>query len=368
VDQPPPSLNTPHGEIALPAFLPDATRGVVQSVDAHDLRQCGVRTLQMNVFHLMQKPGSSTIHALGGLHRMSGWEGPITTDSGGFQVYSLIRQNPGRGTLTDRGAIFRAEGSDRRFRLTPEKSIQLQFSYGSDVLFCLDDCTHVDAPSDEQLASVSRTIRWAKRAKAEFRRLVERGAGRGHVPRLFAIVQGGGLRDLRQRCAEALLEIEFDGYGYGGWPLNHEGNLLEDIFGYVRDLIPLEFPLHALGVGHPAYVKRSFELGYRLFDSTMPTRDARHGRLYVFAVDPATSALAGEWFGYVHIADKKYIKQSTPLSPFCDCACCAAYSAGYLHHLFKLRDPLYPRLATIHNLRFTSQLMSALGRQRQVAP
>jgi queuine tRNA-ribosyltransferase len=188
------------------------------------------------------------------------------------------------------------------------------------------------------------------------------------VPRLFAIVQGGGLRDLRQRCAEALLEIGFDGYGYGGWPLDHEGNLLEDIFGYVRDLIPLEFPLHALGVGHPAYVKRSFELGYRLFDSTMPTRDARHGRLYVFAVDPATSALAGEWFGYVHIADKKYIKQSTPLSPFCDCACCAAYSAGYLHHLFKLRDPLYPRLATIHNLRFTSQLMSALGRQRQVAP
>ncbi|HRC77931.1 MAG TPA: tRNA-guanine transglycosylase, partial [Kouleothrix sp.] len=166
------SLLLPHGELALPAFLPDATVGVVRAVDAGDLRAAGVRALVMNVFHLMQKPGSSTIAALGGLHRMAGWDGPIITDSGGFQAYSLIRQNPRFGSLSDGGIRFTPEGAERPFQLTPEKCIQLQMAYGADIVVCLDDCTHVDDSLDEQRKSVARTVRWARRCKDEFERLV----------------------------------------------------------------------------------------------------------------------------------------------------------------------------------------------------
>ena len=164
-------LQLVHGTLDLPAFLPDGTQGVVRALDAQDVLACGIQAMQMNVFHLMQRPGSSTIQALGGLHKMSGWPRPIFTDSGGFQVYSLIRQNPKMGSINERGATFQPEGSPRRYKLTPEKSVQLQLSYGTDVVICLDDCTHVDAPATEQRLSVQRTIQWAKRCRAEFDRL-----------------------------------------------------------------------------------------------------------------------------------------------------------------------------------------------------
>jgi queuine tRNA-ribosyltransferase len=313
----------------------------------------------MNTFHLMQRPGSSTIQALGGLHDMSGWPRPIVTDSGGFQAYSLIRQNPKFGQLTEKGLTFRPEGSDRKFQLTPEKSIQLQISYGSDVVVCLDDCTHVDASFEEQRLSVDRTVAWAARCKKEFTRLVEqKRLGEDERPRLFGVVQGGGYRELRKECAEALLEIGFDGYGYGGWPLDGDGNLLADIVGYVRELVPPEFPLHALGVGHPENVLACYDLGYGMFDSAMPTRDARHGRLYTFT-QPETApmaGLAGNWLKYQYINDEKHIKADLPADRNCDCLVCRRYSMGYLHHLFKLNDSLFFRLATIHNLRHMIQL------------
>src|SRR5690349_17286915 len=185
-----------HGDLALPTFLPDATLGVVRATDAADLRGAGVRALVMNVFHLMQKPGSSTISALGGLHRMASWDGPIVTDSGGFQAYSLIRQNPRAGSLSDGGIRFQPEGADRPFQLTPEKSIQLQMSYGADILVCLDDCTHVDDAPAEQHVSVARTIKWARRCKDEFERLLgQHRSGSPNAalparPLLFAVVQG----------------------------------------------------------------------------------------------------------------------------------------------------------------------------------
>src|SRR5579884_3292480 len=163
-------LSLAHGALRLPAFLPDATLGVVRAVDSADLEAAGIQAVVMNVFHLMQKPGSSTIAALGGLHRMAAWPHPIITDSGGFQAYSLIRQQPGRGSLSDRGISFQPEGADRKFQLTPEKSVQLQIAYGADVVICLDDCTHPDDPPEEQRLSVDRTTRWAARCRAEFDR------------------------------------------------------------------------------------------------------------------------------------------------------------------------------------------------------
>lgn len=354
------SLTLPHGSLTLPAFLPDGTQGVVRSVDAQDLQGCGIQAVQMNVFHLLQRPGSTTIQALGGLHRLSGWSGPIFTDSGGFQVYSLIRQKPKSGIITDRGATFHLEGTERKFNLTPEKSVQLQLSYGSDVIICLDDCTHADDPLAVQQVSVARTVKWARRCRTEFDRLIgEKKLVGDSRPRLVAVVQGGNRPELREQCAEQLLEIGFDGYGYGGWPLDSEGKLLEEMLALTRALIPPQFTLHALGVGHPANVLACGRMGYTLFDSTMPTRDARHGRLWSFTSDPRLP-LNDNWFQFLYINDEKQIKRNEPISPFCDCHTCQHYTLGYLHHLFKLNDSLYPRLATIHNLRFMMQLMTHL--------
>jgi queuine tRNA-ribosyltransferase len=307
----------------------------------------------------MQHPGSTTIHALGGLHQMSGWARPIITDSGGFQAYSLIRQNPKFGSLNERGLIFLPEGSQRRMQLTPEKSIQLQLAYGSDIVICLDDCTHVDAPAEEQEKSVARTISWAKRARNEYDRLVSLKHLEGQQrPQIFAVIQGGGSPALRRQCAETLLDIGFDGFGYGGWPLDKEGNLLAEILAHTRKLIPPQFPLHALGIGHPKNVLTCYQLGYAIFDCAMPTRDARHGRLYTFtqqACDPG-SGLDGDWLDYLYIDDKRHIKADRPVSPFCDCLTCCHYSLGYLRHLFKQNDTLFFRLVTLHNLRFMTQL------------
>jgi len=351
-------LQLPRGQLQLPVFMPDATLGVVRSLDATDLQRCEVQAVVMNTFHLMQRPGSSTIQALGGLHEMSGWQGPIVTDSGGFQAYSLIQQNAKFGYLDNDGITFKPEGSERKFHLTPEKAVQLQISYDTDVVICLDECTHVDAPFEAQELAVKRTIEWAARCKDEFQRLIkQKRLSPEKRPLLFAVVQGGGFQELRKRCAEALLEIGFDGFGYGGWPLDGQGKLLTEIITYTREMIPRQFPMHALGIGHPNNIADCFQIGYGLFDSALPTRDARHARLYAFTAD---AGFEGKWFSYVYINDDKYIKSDKPISPFCDCLCCTHYSLGYLHHLFKINDTLFFRLATLHNLRFMTQLTQRL--------
>ena len=359
----PASLELPHGTLILPTFLPDATLGVVRAIDSSDLLATGVQAVVMNTFHLMQHPGSSTVQALGGLHTMSAWPRPIITDSGGFQAYSLIRQNAKYGSLTDNGILFRPEGSNRKLQLTPEKCVQLQVAYGADVVMCLDDCTHVDDVVAQQEIAVQRTIAWARRCKDEFTKQLAQRHADDDTPRplLFGVVQGGGSLELRRECAEALLEIGFDGFGYGGWPLDSEGKLLAEILSYTRSLIPAHLPMHALGVGHPANITACATIGYGIFDSALPTRDARHGRLYTFTdPTPQPSPHHADWSRFVYINDDKHIKDSQPLSPHCDCLTCRQYSRGYLHHLFKQSEASYMRLATIHNLRFMVQLMDAL--------
>lgn len=356
-------LLLPHGNLMLPAFLPDATLGVVRAVDSVDLTNCGIGAVVMNLFHLMQHPGSSTVQALGGLHEMCGWPHPILTDSGGFQAYSLIRQNAKYGKLTNDGIVFQPDGADRKFQLTPEKCIQLQMSYGADILMCLDDCTHVDDPAAVQQESVRRTIAWAKRCRAEFDRLVQqKKMDEGERPLLFGVIQGGGSLALRQECAEALLAIGFDGYGYGGWPLDGEGALLSEVLAYTRKLVPRQFPVHALGVGHPANITACAAMGYETFDSALPTRDARRGRLYIFTSENAQpTANHNDWFRFLYITDDKFIKAKEPISDYCDCLTCQRYSRGYLKHLYTANEAAFMRLATIHNLRFMAQLMAKLG-------
>jgi len=358
-------LYLPHGSLALPAFLPDATRGVVRAVDSADLEAVNVAGLVMSIFHLMQHPGATTVKALGGLHAMAGWRRPIVTDSGGFQAYSLIRQNSRFGSLTDRGLVFRPEGKDKLL-LTPEKSIQLQLSLGADVAICLDDCTHPADDEATQRESVRRTIAWARRCKSAFvqwgkQRMDGQSAGSsGHAARLFAVIQGGASRALRRECAEALLEIGFDGFGYGGWPVDEHGELLSEIVAYTRELVPRALPMHALGIGHPDSIVACARMGYDLFDCSLPTRDARRGRLMIFNEPPGQTHFTGPWWSYLYIGDDKHIKSAAPISEYCDCPACRRYSRGYVRHLFKVKDAAYLRLATLHNLRFMSQLMARL--------
>ncbi len=367
---PPATLHLPHGSLTLPIFLPDATRGVVRAVDSADLETVGIEGLVMSAFHLMQHPGSTTVKALGGLHAMSGWRRPIITDSGGFQAYSMIRQNAKFGSLSDKGITYRPDAKSKVL-LTPEKSVQLQLSYGADVVICLDDCTHPEDTEDNQRESVRRTIAWAKWCKAEFelqKREPRRGEGAKErrkkeadedaPPLLFGVVQGGSSKDLRKECAEALLDIGFDGFGYGGWPLNSEGELVRDMIGYTRELIPREFPMHALGIGHPNSIVECVKLGYEIFDSALPTRDARRGRLMTWT--NAEHGFTDKWWRYIYIEDDKHMKDDKPISEYCDCPTCQRYSRGYLHHLFKVKDVTFMRLATLHNLRFMVQLMGQI--------
>jgi queuine tRNA-ribosyltransferase len=357
-------LNLVHGVLPLPIYLPDATLGVVRAVDATDLEQAGIEAVVMNVFHLMQKPGTATIQALGGLHRMAHWPHPIITDSGGFQAYSLVRQNPKFGKLNDHGIRFKPEGAERDYQLTPEKSVQLQLAYGADIVICLDDCTHTADPPAEQELSVRRTIKWAQQCKREFTlQLKQRKiAPDGLRPLLFGVVQGGADVALRRRCAEALLEIGFDGYGYGGWPLDSNGQLLIEMLHATREMIPTEYPMHALGIGSPDSVVACARMGYAIFDCALPTRDARNGRLYVWNSDPNAPDFTptGKWHDTLYIDDEKHIRTDRPISPRCDCATCTRYAVGYLRHLRKCGETLYFRLATLHNLRFMTQLIAVL--------
>lgn len=351
-------LRLPHGTLRFPLFLPDATRGMVRGLGSDDLEAIATQALVMNTFHLMQRPGSTAVQALGGLHRMSGWQRPILTDSGGFQAYSLIRNNPKAGSLGSKGFLYTPEGSQRRILLTPEKSIQLQMGYGADILVCLDDCTHPDDPQEKQEEAVERTLRWAVRSKREFERLcAQKGLAGEQRPLLFGVIQGGRSLELRRRCALELLEIGFDGFGYGGWPVDESGALLEDIFAFMRGLVPPALPMHALGVGHPRSIQTCVNLGYATCDSALPTRDARGGRLFTSLQDPASAPLTGDWFAYLYIQDEKHLRSTQPISQWCDCPVCARYPLGYLAHLQRSGDALYTRLATLHNLRFLNRLM-----------
>jgi len=353
------TLSLSRGDVQLPAFFPDATRGVVRCIDAQDLAQCKTPGLVMNAYHLLTKPGASTIKALGGLHTFSGWDGPILTDSGGFQVFSLIRENEKFGEIRANEIVFRPEGKKgKKMIFSPEKCIQAQFAYGSDIIMCLDYCTHPDDPPEINRRSVDITIQWAKRCKDEYNRLA---AISQKKPLIFGIIQGGSDLALRKKCADALIEIGFDGFGFGGWPLDSQGRLTEDILAYTASLMPDHTPKYAMGLGRPEGIVACHKMGYNLFDCVIPTREARHNRLYVFNEDFQESiGSGGSFYEHFYPLDDIHRRDPRPISQVCDCHACSHYSRGYLRHLLAIGDSLGQRLATIHNLRFYSMLMEHL--------
>lgn len=345
--------------MSLPAFFPDATHAVVRAVDAHDVSQAGVAGVYVNTLHLADRPGLSAVEALGGVHRFMGWSRPIISDSGGFQVYSLMARSKSLGTVSVDGFHYRFRPGEKKKLLSPEKSIEDQFRLGADCMICLDQCTHPQASGEVQRESVTNTLAWAKRSKDTFLRCLDRFPPRTSRPLLFAVVQGGKDPELRRRCASELREIGFDGYGYGGWPVDSRG-ALQDMVGYTTRWLPAELPRLALGIGEPANVVAACRLGYTMFDCTLPTRDARHKRLYVFERPPGARSLEGHFYSYVHIEREQYVRDLKPLDEHCDCACCQSYSRAYLHHLFVVNDTLAGRLATIHNLRFYTRFFELL--------
>jgi len=355
-------LKVIHGEITLPTFLPDGTNGIVRSLDFTDLNNIGVQGIVMNAYHLMRNPGTDVIKTLGGLHKFINWDRVILTDSGGFQIFSLIRENPKFGTIREEKIIFRPS-SEKKITLTPEKCIQAQFNYGTDIMMSLDYCTHPDDPYEVNKTSVESTIRWAKNSKKEYENLVRiKYKDTERRPLIFGIIQGGNDKNLRRQCAEALLEIGFNGYGFGGWPFDKKGNLVANILKYTAELMPDDLPKYAMGIGKPENIVICAKMGYNLFDCVVPTREARHGKLYVFNTEDISllDIEKEDFYENIFIRDKKYIRDNSTISDTCNCYCCRNFSRAYLHHLFDIEDCLASRLATIHNLYFYIELMNLI--------
>jgi len=359
-----PLLETAHGALPLPAFLPDATRAAVRCVESEAVARAGVRALMVNGYHVQSRPGARVVQRLGGLHRFMGWDGPIATDSGGFQALSLVRSDPRRGAVRPKGVLLRDPETGRRTWLTPENTVRAQLDLGSDVVIALDDCTSPDQPHAEQQLAVERTERWFRAARRAFELAVDVRAPHAARPLLVGVVQGGSDLDLRKRCTESILETGADAVGFGGWPVDAEGKLLVEAFDVLLERVPRALPVFALGVGKPEHlvVLCARRPGF-VFDCTLPTRDARSHRLYVFEPGWPAAPLPCDdsFYGYVYILDERHARAEAPLEVGCDCACCVQYTRAYLHHLFKVKDPQAERLATIHNLRFYSRLVERLA-------
>lgn len=343
--KPPRTLETGHGTLDLPVFMPDATRAAVRTLDSEDLEAAGVRCLMVNSLHLANAPGASLIKSQGGVHAFMGWGRPIATDSGGFQALSLSGGKSQSARVSDEGISFRTGASNKKQLITPEKCIQRQIDLGADILFCLDECTHPRQPPAEQRTSVERTVAWALRCRKELERLESAGA------RLFAVVQGGDDLNLRNECAERLQAIGFDGYGFGGWPVRPDGALTEGAVA-MPGYFDAGTLLHGLGIGNPEALRNAHAAGYSMFDCTLPTRDARHQRLYCFSEGGGSTTF--------NAGAETWARDQRPVEEHCDCLLCRRYSRAYLRHLFQVEEAAAQRLATIHNLRFYTRLMDTL--------
>lgn len=353
------SIQTIHGNLSLPAFFPDATFSYIRGIDSQDLENAKIDGVVVNTYHLLALNLINTIKKSGGIHKYMNYHNPIISDSGGFQIMSLIRKNSKFGHFYDQGVIF--YHNNNKHVLTPEKCIKLQLDINSDILMCLDDPTTPEENLKEQELSVERTIKWARKCKEEFIKLTK---NKKIKPKLFAIIQGGNNKKLRKYCAQELIKIGFDGYAFGGWPTNNNGKFLYQLLKYTVKLMPNDKPKYAMGIGFPEDIAFCVSQGYNIFDCVIPTREARNNRLYIFKNNPNKLSLkqlqTNKFYDYFRARNSKYFSDLQPISKFCNCHTCKNYSRSYLYNLFKQKDTLAIRLATIHNLRFYSMLMERL--------
>lgn len=327
-------------------FLPDATRGAVRSLTTQQLKDTKTENLVTNTLHLLIYPGPDRIAELGGVHKFMNWDGVMLSDSGGFQVFSLLHTGKWKGEVHDNGAIFKSPRDGTKYELTPESSIDIQMKLDTDILVVLDDCRKASVTREEAEVSVERTLRWAQRSKDQFEKVYGGTKKTGKI--LTAVVQGGSFLDLREHCAKELTKMNFDGYNFGGYVLNDVGELVKEELKVVYDNTPMDKFNYAMGVGKPEDIFEGAKIGYTVFDTVLPTRNARHGTLYTV-------------YGEVKISNAQYANDQSPIDPSCDCEACAKHSRAYVHHMLKIGEATGMTLATIHNLRFYQRLTDVLN-------
>ncbi|OGL61082.1 MAG: tRNA guanosine(34) transglycosylase Tgt [Candidatus Tectomicrobia bacterium RIFCSPLOWO2_12_FULL_69_37] len=330
-------LETPHGAFETPAFLAVGTQATVKTLDPRDLREAGCRIILANAYHLALRPGAERISRLGGLHRFMGWEGPILTDSGGYQLFSLAPL----ARATDEGVDFQSHLDGARQTLTPERAVEIQEALGPDIAMVLDEPLGFPHTREEAEAALARTTAWARRSRSAQRRSDQA---------LFGIVQGGAFEDLRRRSAEELVPLDFPGYAVGGLCLGENKRETDALLAAAADVLPEEKPRYVMGMGTPADLIRSVRLGADMFDCVMPTRHARRGNLFT-------------WGGRLSIKRNEFAEDPSPIDPACGCpACRGGFSRAYLRHLFQAEETLGQRLMTLHNVFFYQELA---GRMRE---
>lgn len=345
-----------NGNIPLPVFFPDATRGIVRTVDSVDIENTKTPGILVNTYHLYRELGKKILKKHSGVRNFMNWQGGLISDSGGFQVMTLAKRL--KGKITDEGVTFHLAGGVNKISLTPETSIEFQILLGADMVVVLDEFTEPGASYEKAKETVERTLAWAKRSKKKFEELTGSDPKK---PYLLGVVQGGDYLDLRKYCTEELVKIGFDGLGYGGWPINEKG-FNYDVAKVIADNSPEDYLLYGLGVGKPDEIVGCVDLGYQIFDCVLPTRDARHKRLYVYNAKTIDEidVHAPNFYSY-YVPDKeKYYSDTSPVSTACDCLLCTKYSRSYLAHLWRIKETTALRLSTIHNLRFYSILMEKL--------
>lgn len=326
--------HTPHGTVDTPIFMPVGTQGSVKGVLPDQLRQCGVRKILANTYHLALRPGPDVIEQLGGLHRFMDWDGPILTDSGGFQVFSLARLSK----LSDDAVVFRSHIDGSPLELSPERAMAIQQQLGADCIMCLDECPPHPVSRERLEAAVERTTRWARRC---------RDAHDHPQQALFGIVQGGVDQALRERSAAGLLPLEFPGYAIGGLSVGEAPDLMYQTLDWTTPLLPEHKPRYLMGVGRPEDLVEAVCRGVDLFDCVMPTRNARN-------------ALAFTSQGKLRLRNARHASDETRLDPECSCVTCERFSRAFLRHMFKAGEMLGPILLSIHNLKFYQDLMRDL--------
>lgn len=346
-------LKTSHGTLRTPFYMPDATRGFIKLSTNQEVKNTGTEALVVNTFHLYLQPGLKVIESAGGLHKFMNWSGPLLSDSGGFQVFSLIHKNPLMGKIEDDKVIFKSPIDGSKHELTPEKSIQIQFTLGVDMMVCFDDCPPNEFSRPDLELAVARTISWAKRCKVEYlKQIKKRKLSGSKRPLLFAVIQGGAELDLREYCAKELVKIGFDGYGFGARPIDAQGNFLEEVLRKTAEYIPETALRFALGIGTPEDIVRCAKMGWDMFDCVIPTREGRHGRLFI-----ASNSLK---YSAININNAQFISDLSVINKTSKIAELKKHSRSYLHHLFKLNEVLGQKLASLNNLEFYQNLLMKL--------
>ncbi|MBI5725106.1 MAG: tRNA guanosine(34) transglycosylase Tgt [Planctomycetes bacterium] len=336
------SLITPHGRVETPVFMPVGTAGSVKGVTPDQLADAGVKIILANTYHLMLRPGARIVHELGGLHKLMAWPGPILTDSGGYQVFSLAHLR----RLDDRGVTFQSHIDGSTVELTPETAMEIQRLLGADVIMQLDECPPADADHEHVEAAVRRSALWAQMCKQAWRKSSCVSAG-GSPQGMFGIQQGGVFEDLRRRSAEALVELDLPGYAIGGLSVGEGHEPMCRALDAIDSQLPAGKPRYLMGVGEPRDILAAVLRGVDMFDCVMPTRNGRNTQAFT-------------WTGRMRLRNARYAGDAGPLDESCKCYACRNYSRGAIRHLFLAAEMMGPILLTIHNLQFFADFTAAI--------